>query len=1063
MNAYAQGPIAGKTNDGTPKAGIAMNGALRWGRLVDIWAVDSVGNPVQIVKKIGVKTASDPLYLDILIGESIGVSNVEASGVTPPVSFTLKRDTVSGSQILIIGAPYDKNVKSRFQIALTQAESALGTIAVGGPTSLPPYSQIPRDAAIAINFDRAINPNTIGPETVQFYVGTSTVMGKLPPAPFLGRFVWKPEFPKTIIIDPTINAVDDNRISDNLNAFNTNPSKNVKLNPQVLPINSLGLPASISTTSYNIAIFIPSQYNIKGGVTKILLGKDGTALDINKSVTKYVYSPSGGALLDGLTGVARVFRSGSNADANQGFIADPTSPQILGSQQVALTAVEDLNAGDSRVLTFKYLNGSCNLSVRIGDSIQQGSFFATVSSIDAASLQDADPLSYKVTVNYLQSATFNTTDAALLTTPYNDTLNQYTPCFVILQPQPSTVTNPLTNLDPQAAITVRFSKPMDVTKVNSLRNYVVLTNPGVTDPALAGHFDLVVGNVIPSPDLKSFKFVPYLPYPHLTGSTETYKFVLLSGSTGVTDLAGNPLPLPTLSFTVSFSLKSSALSNSSRFFNMRFDSLFDVAPATMLTGQITKPSAQEISGRPPSHFSRDVDRSNPFINAMAPFTGGGIQTPLSSLGSRLQTVYRHIDMNLSINAVTDTDLDVEGLSWAPYSGILNVSDYFQHIRIDLSHSAYFPDEIINQASLLPSYTGSGLQLTDFAGNIFALADHPTGIVYEGAYTLNQNMLYTTSSGTVMMPWPKFTKTYTWRDSSYGSVKFGGPYGNGVNPDQYYYILGLTLPTVPSPDKPYAAGAVPSVALPLLMDFRTYPASDPNTKGLNGFTVVIAVTSSAFPSFRVYSTGGLDTALNPHTVTPDVAPDGTKPTGAYYPPGSTQGTPGTKTSSQGPEVYPGRVDLATKVSRVYSHFFDFSTVTITSPVFVPTNVLMLPTTQSPNTSVAIDFRGGTSVNPSSGIVTKDARCFDIYGDVYSGSTTYAATIPPATIAWSACGAVQNLYPPYNKSTPAVINFTPNITDMNSKTLLQFRFTFTSDIINNVTAKLNAMGIAYSNPQ
>jgi hypothetical protein len=1053
------GPIAGKPNDGTPKPGVYLTGGLRYGRLVDIWALDSQGNPGPITKKSGATTIADPLYLDTVIAENIGISKTQTSGTVPAVSLTLKRDAISGSVALVIGAPFNKSPKSPFQLALKEVTQALGTIAAGGPTSLPPFSQVPRDAAIVLKFDRALNPKTIGPESIRLYVGTATAQGNLPPTPFLARYIWKAEDPKTVIIDMTINAVDDSRISDGIDSYNTNSKNSALINPQVLPINTLGLPASQTSTTFNAAIFIPAQYNIVGGVTKVLLAKDGTSLDVNKSATKFNYYPKGGSTGNSILGVARVFRAGGSTDANQGFLSDPTSPQILGSQQILVQSVSDVLPGDQRLVTFKYLNDACNLTARVGDSLQQGSAFATVSSVDPGSLIDADP-AVTVTVNYLQTTKFNTADPTLITTPYDDTLSLKAGCFVFMQPTPDNVTIPLTSVDPQIAFSVRFSKPMDISKMNPLRTFAILTNTALTTPSAANNFELVVGNIIPSPDLKSFKFVPYLPLPHTSGQQENYRLIVLSGNTGLTDLAGNPLTIPATSFTVNFSLASSAVSNKNRFFNMRFDSLFEGSgPQAQIANHATKASTTEVSGRPVSHFSRDVDHSVPFINAMALF-GQGIQTPLSSLGSRLQTVYRHFDANLSINALTDIDLDVEGLHWAPFGATLNVSDFFQHIRIDLSHSKFAPDEFINQSSLLPQWPTSGLSTTSFANNVFEIADHAPGIVYEGTYSVNPNLLFSTSSGSIMMPWPPFTNTYTWRDSTYGSLKFGGPNGNGVNQDQYFFILGQNPPSAGQhPEKPYIAGKVPSVGLPLLMDFRIYPASDPNTKGLNGFWVAIAVTSSSLPSFRVFSTGGLDTNQSPKTVVPDVAPDGTQPTGGYFPPGSTQGTPGTKTSNQGPEVYLGRVDFTTKYSHAYTHFYDFTSPIVTSPVFQNSNTIILPTVQPANTSVKVAFRGATTVSGAG--AKADAKCFDAYGDQFTVNVgTVATTIPQPTV--SGCGATVpgGLFPPYNPTTPASINFTPNIADLNGKVFIQMRFDFQGDIVNNVTPKMNGFGIAYS---
>jgi hypothetical protein len=357
------------------------------------------------------------------------------------------------------------------------------------------------------------------------------------------------------------------------------------------------------------------------------------------------------------------------------------------------------------------------------------------------------------------------------------------------------------------------------------------------------------------------------------------------------------------------------------------------------------------------------------------------------------------------------------------------------------------------------YPTSGLSEESFNANIFEIADHPEQIVYQGQYTVNPNSAFLAPSGTVMMPWPTFTNTYTWRDSTYGSKKFGAPSGNGVNPDQYFIVLGQTPPATGSPLKPWPGGAVPSVGLPLLLDFRTYPASDPNSKGLNGFQVTIAVTSSSKPEFRVFSTGGLDTQQAPKTVTPDIAPDGTKPTGGYYPPGSTQGTPGTKTPPGGPEVYYGRVDLTVMKSRVYTHFYDLTTSVaglpaVTSPQFNNSNQLLIPTIQPPGTSVIPEFRGATTINPTNAAAISDARCFDAYGDPYPNNNT----IPPPPSIASTCGTISGLAPAPGSS----VNFTNDITVINTKRYLQLRLTFVNDIVNNVSPKVTAYGIAYSNP-
>ncbi len=1033
------GPVVGGANDNTPAAGLAVSGSLIWGRLVDVRAHNALGQPVTITVPGG-GGVLDPRFLDVLIAENVGISKTLTSTVIPPVTLQLDTDPVSGASFLVIGALFSEASGSDFQRALAEVSTGLGNVAIAGPASVPPFTKVPRDASFKIVFDRELDPKTVGPDTVRVFVGVATGAGKLPPDTFMGRIIFKPSSPREIVIDPTISAIDSGRISEAIAAGN-------KTNPQPLPLNSQGLPPSLTTTTFNVAVFLPSKFDISKGVTKILLGKDGSALNTTASVTKFSSTVFG-------EGVVRAFRAGGAAsDANQGFLTDPTPPRILGSQPVTITEIVSV---DQRTIKVLYTQAACDLSVHVGDSIQQGPNFATIASIDPTSVGDADP-SYTVTVSYLQSITFNTSDPAILTTPFETALSIKAGCFVVLQPLPAVVTDPLTGLDPSTRFTVRFSKPVDVSKVNPLENVVVVMDPvnaGKT-PTTATNFDLAIGDVSASPDLKAITFTPKLPYRHDTqGVPElaAYLFYVVAGTDGITDLAGNAIAIDPLSFVVPFRLNPNAPANTTRGLSLRFDSLFETPgqPQQVVSGQVTQSTPGTIGPRPATHFARDADTSNVFIGVMPQFTQG-VQTPLSALGSRLMTVWRHIDLNLSINAISDTDLDVEQLYWAPFAGLV-LNDFFPRVRIDLAHSKFFPDEWVNPNNLLPAFPTSGLSNQSFGTNIFEAADHPEETVYDGLYVINPNAAFLVPSGATMMPFPIFSKTYTWRDSSYGARKFGGSGGVGVNPQQYFSVLfGTAAPAGVTAEHPYLSSAVPSVGLPLLLDYRIYPASDPNTKGLNGFQVAVAVNSSSKPNFRVYSTGGLDASGAAQTVTPDIAPAGVTPSGGFFPPGSTQGTPGNKTPPDGPEVYLGRADFATKISRVYTHFYNLG---LTSPVFQAQNVVRIPTLTPANTSVVIGFRGAD--NATSGSLT-DARCFDVYGDLYPAGTPPTIPQPPAGLT---CGALTGLFPA--ASSASIVNFVDDISLLNTKRFLQMRYTFTNDIVNNVAPLLSAVGIAYSNP-
>ena len=59
-----------------------------------------------------------------------------------------------------------------------------------------------------------------------------------------------------------------------------------------------------------------------------------------------------------------------------------------------------------------------------------------------------------------------------------------------------------------------------------------------------------------------------------------------------------------------------------------------------------------IRPRPVVHFEAVVDRTQAIPALMTPFAPG-VQTPLSSLGSKMQTVWRYVDCGFSLLDVTN--------------------------------------------------------------------------------------------------------------------------------------------------------------------------------------------------------------------------------------------------------------------------------------------------------------------------------------------------------------------------------------------------------------------------
>jgi hypothetical protein len=996
----------------------AIRGPLHYGRLVDVESIDrSTG-----------KTVAVESLRDVVVGEAAGLTLLQVDTAGGKVGLALREDPVSGIAALAIAAPFEESAASPFQIALAAARAAAGAIEPATSGSLPPFTEIPHNAAIEIRFAAPLDPRSIDASTVLVRsAGSANATMTGPNETIPGRFVWKASEPDSLVFDPTISGADLARVGAELDS-------GLKMNSHVVAERTAGFghagAAGSSAGAADVSITIPNSGRMLRSSARA-----GTSAGAGAGT-------AAGATAAGPRDRERVFR----VTRGQGsWLASTTPFSIVGTQALDLQSVGDSDptspGDDGMRLVFAYQLSPCDLGVAAGDTIEQQGNYATVSNV----VSHVGSV-YTVDVSYSQSTVFTAGRPAFLSTLFSNDPNKMAkaPCFLSLRPRPGTPPDKF--VDPSSQISVHFSKPVDLATVDSLENMSVVLAPGA-NPTNAGPHDIAVAKIYATEAAPTqFAFVPLLPLPHIEQHMETYHFFVLGGAKGLRDVDGNPLSFGLLDFDAPLTMDRSFPTNGSRGIVLRFDNILEgPGPKQVVSGQLNSATPGSISGRPVSHFSRYADPSNLFVAVMAQFNLAGVQTPLVPLGSRQMGVYRHIDLNLSVNTLADLDLDVEGLSWAIF-GNNPQSDFYPHLRIDAAHSRFFPDEIVSPQTLLPNYPISGLSTASFATNVLDPNNHPEETLFEGAYTVNPNQIFTAPSGMKMISYPTFADTYTWRDSSFSPLALGGPNGNGVNPDQYFVVLGQPIPTPPAPLKPYSVAKVPSVASPLLFDFRTYPSSDPATKGLNGYHVALACTSSSKPNFRVFSSGGLDTLGNPKAVVPDVAPDGTIPTGGYYPPGSTTGTPGTKTIPDGPELYQGRVDFGVKHSRVYTHYFDLGSANTQ----FSNDGIILNGSFPANTSIDLAYRGASTATAGS---VNDARCFDAYGNSYVGAGK--DTVPPPFFAGGPpvdCGTSTGQVP---QST-----FTNDVTAINGKRFVIFRLTFTGNLVTNASPSLTSFGFAYT---
>jgi hypothetical protein len=295
--------------------------------------------------------------------------------------------------------------------------------------------------------------------------------------------------------------------------------------------------------------------------------------------------------------------------------------------------------------------------------------------------------------------------------------------------------------------------------------------------------------------------------------------------------------------------------------------------------------------------------------------------------------------------------------------------------------------------------------------------HPRAL----GYTINPADKFTAGTGTVMMPYP-LNRTippsqfqyYTWRDTALQAK--GAPNGAGAELAIVTQVQGGT------PGDPYAPGAVPTIGLPLLMDFKCFP--DSSALGLNALDVSIAINTSPHPNLRAFSSGGVDSSGAVHIVDPDAA---TIATGGFN---RASIPPGAPTLPSDDTFYLGEMDLVVRVSRVHTVWFDAqASATFAAPVIEPTEG-----NQPAGTHVSVASRGALLVSTA---LQSDATTLDAYGDAVSG--THAVAFLNGDNTWKGdVGAIAGAR------------------------FVQLRATFVSDAPSGLAPTLSGLGIAFTRP-
>ena len=938
---------------------------LYWGRLLDVYDEDPITGESNLVHR------------DFIVGDTV---------LTEFGKWRLDSNPLTGTTRLIIERKNTEDTGDAFDLLLAEAEDAVGPVLTKGldPGESPPFSFVARNSALVVRFSDLVDPSTVSlNDSVEILVGNP------PTQAFDARLLMSPNHGG---IATTVNEFRSTRL---IIDFTVDKNEQVVLGDP-LSLNGLGLPANLEPLQPNVAIQFPTRIDPGEGKFDLLRNLKGEGLADEANGPIDITSPT----LD----VVRAMRSGNAGDPNNGFLADILRPSLIGTQGITIQSVSPDATGTPGfdfIISYVYDVAACGIPPAVDDVVRIDSDLSlnvtqpgTVSQGVVSGLRVSVP-SFLDPVDD-PSALIG---LAEFRTVWREALeNQnYELCFVRFTPEATTP--PGSGILPSAQVVVEFSEAMDPASVRPFDTFTIARSPQITQIT-----QFVVGDVLSSADLSTFRFVPSVGFDHTIDGSESYFIDLISDPTdavGLSDLAGNRLDaqLP----EVNFFLEPTAPSNSAGGWALTFSSENeDTVGGPDLVGQFLYDlDREEVFPRAVSRFPAIADRNNPLVGAMLQITTG-VQTPLSNLGSKLHAMWRYADVGFAISQTDSTfvNVDVESVSLSPQGGSVTQTFYPQFEML-LGHSDRTPDEIVDPISLLPVYPLSGfLNNASYSENYLVDPNNTPVVVHERekGYLVSQTEVFQSETNTPMLRFPMNVGAepeekvyYTWRDTAITGK--GGLNAQGSNTvanqlpfdQESVIVLGIGAPP-PEEDIAYPGGpdGFPSVGLPILMEFRCYPSE---AISLNTFDISIAVTSSPRPFFRAFSTGGFNESGNPVPYDPD---DETTPSGGFNgvpPTAPGQLALGAKTPPRDPTVYIGQLDLVTRVSRMYTTLINSSEST---PDYVTLVQEPRLTDQPAGTDIQYAFRGhaGFSVPDPSYI---DGEDLDVYGNDQE-STTVALSVP-----------------------------------------------------------------------
>ncbi|MFT5057352.1 MAG: hypothetical protein ACI89E_000116 [Planctomycetota bacterium] len=1030
-----------------------------WGRLVDVYGLNTIGERIL-------------LHSDMVIGKGVQADGFDYDLSTNPVTtvqeLTILRDATDTS----FAGGFEQ-----FEALLRQTQTSLDPVDQQGPSnssggSAGLYTMVPRNSTLVVVFNDLLDPDTIDAETVRILTGVNLAtpyeLRVIPDTNFgdVANLDGQPgsEYYSTrVILDPTISVIE---------SFDFSPP---------VPVNSQGYPGSTTVILANLLLRIPTVESGLLGQFKVIKNPTGHSLD---PILNGAWDPNG------TQDVFRAMRSGGatnvTGDAYNGFLLDNQSPEIVGSSAVSIVATPIQNGAQPLEFVLPSVFFDSNLCSRLpqpGDVIAQVAEGVFADVLGAQVLNGREIVNLRVRLRQFPLAwtgpeqwVFEAPGVAEFQSAFDPVSDAgRVGCFVHISPLPAGYPDqPSFGVDPDSTFQLRFSEPMDRASVTAFDSMLLTRselNPDNDPPLSTSSF--VVGEVSLAPDLQRFTYNPDFPMNHEEGVAEEYFLSLLAGNLGATDLAGNGLGsnFPAIPFQLDAAKPSTRNGGRVSRFSALDEEPEDPGNVPSDYGSMPEWGGQHLFNlgleyifpRPVTRYTAVADRSQAVPAMMVPFSVG-IQTPLSNHGSKLQTLYRYVDVGWTLEDAATANLDVTGIAWAPVNGLVSFDSYSE-FEVRMNHSRYAPDEFIDPATLWPRWPDSGLQASYNSNFLNGVVD-PQRVMHakELGYQVDPGTVFTVGGGTTkFVPFPLNENlaepgdevTYTWRDTSL--LNRAGPTNGGSPPDQQMLALGLD----PETDI-FRTNNIRTIGLPLLVEFRCYP--DAAASGLNGFDINLAANSSSKPYMRAFSTGGINSSGNATPVEPDSA---NSSSGGFNPAQNGQATYGRDNS-----FYLGAIDLVVRVSRSFSVWFPADDPS--NPGFQLIGAQYSPAVmeprlvdQPPGTTIEVDYRGSsnitlhsspagnlfnTEVTPAVEVVhfaRVDATKLDVYGDHYSTPDRHNSTL-----------ANLRIFDMAGNNRLQDEAWRSDISEINGARFYQVRLTFRSNIQTNENPILSALAVAWS---